>query len=93
MRRSLLRCAVASVFFLSLVSAAAEEANEIQVERPAGPSGGAMTIDLLVVRPLSFAALVIGTAISLVATPFPLVSGTTSPVYEKLVIEPYTFAI
>ena len=40
---------------------------------------------MLVVRPVSFAALVVGAAISLVATPFALASGTTSPVYEKLV--------
>ena len=57
------------------------------------PGGGAMLADLFMVRPLSFAALVIGTAASIVATPFALASGNTGKVYEKMVVEPYRYTV
>ena len=63
-------------------------------EAPAPPpSGGAMIMDLIIVRPLSFVGLVIGTGVSIVATPFALASGTTGPVYERLVVEPFDFTV
>ena len=57
------------------------------------PGGGAMIMDLILVRPLSFVGLVIGTGASIVATPFALASGTTGPLYERLVVEPFDFTI
>ena len=57
------------------------------------PSGDFMMMDLLLVRPLSFAVLIIGSGLSILATPFAAVSGTTGPVYERLVIEPFDFTV
>ena len=57
------------------------------------PGGGVILVDLVMVRPLGFAALVIGAAASIVATPFALASGSTGKVYDKLVVEPYQFSV
>ena len=57
------------------------------------PGGGVMIADLVMVRPLGFAALVIGAAASILATPFALASGSTGKVYDKLVVEPYQFSV
>jgi hypothetical protein len=57
------------------------------------PAGEVMIVDLLLVRPISFIALVLGTGVSLLATPFALASGSTGPVYERLVVEPYEFTL
>jgi len=57
------------------------------------PAGEAMIADVLIARPIGFAALVIGTAVSIVATPFALASGTTHEVYGKLVADPYNFTV
>ncbi|MGD0656491.1 MAG: hypothetical protein ABSD38_00315 [Syntrophorhabdales bacterium] len=52
-------------------------------------SGEAMVADVLIVRPISFVALVLGTGIAIVATPFALASGTTRDVYGRLVEDPF----
>jgi hypothetical protein len=63
-------------------------------EAPAPPpSAGAVVADLVLVRPLSFVGLVIGTGASIVATPFALASRTTGPLYKTLVVEPFDFTI
>lgn len=59
--------------------------------QPMVPSGEAMVVDLLIVRPFSFAALVFGAAVSIVATPFALASRTTPEVYGRLLGEPYDY--
>jgi hypothetical protein len=58
---------------------------------PVAPSGEAMVADLLLVRPVGFVALVFGAAVSIVATPFALATGTTPEVYGRLLGEPYNF--
>ena len=57
------------------------------------PSGEAMIMDFILVRPISIIALAFGASISVLATPLTLASGTTGPVYQKLVVEPYNFLI
>jgi len=57
------------------------------------PSGGVMLVDLFMVRPLGIVALALGTAASLVATPFALAGGSTGEVYDKLVADPFRFTI
>lgn len=83
------------LFFLSCLSvpALAETAivNQYETE-PVVPSGGAMMMDLLIVRPVAMAAVVLGAAVSVVATPFAAASGTTYEVYGRLVNEPFDFA-
>jgi len=57
------------------------------------PSEEAMIVDLFLVRPLGFLGLVIGTGVSIVATPFALASRSTGPLYERLVVEPFDFTL
>ncbi|MGA3173280.1 MAG: hypothetical protein ABSE25_02510 [Syntrophorhabdales bacterium] len=64
-----------------------------QEEPIPAPSGDTMIVDLFFVRPVSFLALLIGTGTSILATPFALATGTTGPVYERLVVEPYYFLV
>jgi hypothetical protein len=52
-----------------------------------------MAVDAVLVRPISIAAFFLGTALSIVATPFALASGSTGQVYRTLVAEPFNFAI
>jgi hypothetical protein len=56
-------------------------------------SGEAMAADVIVARPIGFCALVLGTAVSIVATPFALVTGTTKEVYGRLVADPFNYTI
>lgn len=56
------------------------------------PSGDAMIFDLFIIRPLAAAGFVIGTGISVLATPFALASGSTRQTYNALVTQPYDFA-
>jgi hypothetical protein len=49
---------------------------------------GAMAADLLVLRPLSLAALVAGGALFLVSLPFSTVGGNVEAAKKKLVVEP-----
>jgi hypothetical protein len=57
------------------------------------PSAAAMTADLLVVRPLSFGATFLGTAVFLVGLPVIAASQSTRQAAEKLIEDPmkYTF--
>ena len=94
MGRSLFGCAVVLAFLLSTVSVGGQEAGELYPGTPAtSPSGEAVVVDVLIVRPFSLAALVIGSAISVVALPFALASGTTGTMYNRLVVEPYSYAV
>lgn len=59
------------------------------------PSGGEMTADLLIVRPLSLAATVLGTGLFVVSLPFALLAPDgAAATAQRLVVEParYTFA-
>jgi hypothetical protein len=60
--------------------------------RDFGPTGTEMGADLALVRPLSFAANIMGIGLAVVATPFGLATGTTCQIYDKLVREPWDFA-
>ena len=57
------------------------------------PSAEAMTFDLFIMRPLSLAGTVVGTAIYIVALPFNLLTLNLAEPGRRLVVEPakYTF--
>lgn len=59
--------------------------------RRAVPSGEAMVADVLLLRPIGIVALAFGAAVSIVATPFALASGTTPEVYGRLLSDPFCF--
>ena len=60
---------------------------------PPRPDADVMILDFLLVRPLSFAGLVIGTGLAFAATPLALASGSTHEVYRRLVVQPYDFTV
>jgi len=57
------------------------------------PSAEAMTFDLFIMRPLSLAGTVVGTAVYIVALPFNLLTLNLAEPGRRLVVEPakYTF--
>ncbi len=57
------------------------------------PSGAAMAADLVLARPLGFAATLIGTVIFVVGLPFELIAGNIHDPARRLIADParYTF--
>lgn len=49
----------------------------------------AVVTDVLLVRPLGLAAVVIGTAVFIVALPFSIPSGSVGPTARVLIVEPF----
>ncbi|MFW5635726.1 MAG: hypothetical protein ACOC3A_03645 [Thermodesulfobacteriota bacterium] len=80
---------VSVLFLLPATSARAQDPFEEHKETTAG----FMILDLLLVRPASLGATVIGSAVWLVALPFTAPAGETGYSLEKLIKEPakYTF--
>jgi len=52
-----------------------------------------MALDLILVRPAGILAMIFGTAVAVIGTPFSLLGGNTKDSYQKLVVAPtrYTF--
>ena len=87
-----LRCTVlAAVAALAFSASAA--ASEAEDDSRFAPSAESMALDLFLVRPLSLAGTLIGTAVFIVATPFNLITLNFSDPARRLVLEPakYTF--
>ena len=53
----------------------------------------AMTADIIVVRPLSLAATIVGTVVFVIAVPFAALGGNTREAFDHLMVKPalYTF--
>ena len=49
------------------------------------------TVDILVVRPVSLVATVVGTAVFIVSLPFSIPSQSVGPTARTLVVEPFNF--
>jgi hypothetical protein len=81
---------VVSLAGLPMVSAmAAEAAAPAEADR----SGGAMAVDLVLLRPLGLAATVLGGVLYVVSLPFSAAGGNADEARQKLLEEPagYTF--
>ena len=52
------------------------------------PSGGAMAVDALLVRPLMVATTVVGSALFLISLPFSALGGNVDGAAHSLVVEP-----
>ena len=78
---------------LSVSTAAMSAATTYSDESNTTPGAGAMAADLVVVRPLSFAATLLGIGVFVVALPFTAASGDVSGPARRLITEParYTF--
>jgi hypothetical protein len=55
------------------------------------PSGAAMAFDLVIVRPVSFVATLVGATIFVVSLPFAAIQGEIRPAAQALVVEPARF--
>jgi hypothetical protein len=57
-----------------------------------GPTvAAAMVADVIIARPAGLVAIVLGTAVFVVALPFAAISGSVEPVARTLVAEPFEF--
>lgn len=54
-------------------------------------NAGAMTVDLLLVRPVGIVSLALGSAVFIVALPFSLLGGNTGEAAQKLIADPAKF--
>jgi len=94
-----MRALIYSIVVLSLVLCLAglpmASALAAETAGPAdeGRSGGAMAVDLVLLRPLGLAATVLGGVLYVVSLPFSAAGGNADEVRQKLVEEPagYTF--
>lgn len=55
------------------------------------PEAGEMVLDLVVVRPLGFASMILGTAAFVVSFPFTAISGSVDSAYRQLMKKPAEF--
>ena len=55
------------------------------------PSGESVAIDAILIRPVSFISIAAGLAVSVVALPFAVLSGSSSTVFRTLIEEPFAF--
>ena len=55
------------------------------------PTFGSVLSDILILRPLGIAGMALGTAATVVATPFALPSGSMGDVGRTLIVAPYDF--
>src|SRR5688572_22699728 len=77
----------------ALAFCAAAPASDDPLEPDTAPTAEQMAVDLIVVRPLSLAGTVLGTAIFIVALPFNALTLNFSDPARRLILEPakYTF--
>jgi len=75
---------VISFVFISPVCAA-------NIDEPFEGTAGAMTFDLILMRPIGLAATIVGTAVFIVSLPFSALGGNSEAAQEKLVKEPFFF--
>jgi hypothetical protein len=56
-------------------------------------NGGKMAVDIVLVRPISFVASVLGAGLFIVSLPFSALGGNVGPAWSKMVVAPgkYTF--
>ncbi len=87
-----------ATFALAADYAAPADAGQQAVQADEGnkPGGSAVLLDVIIVRPLSFGSLILGSAVWLIAAPFALMADGTEgvkTVSRPLVVEPakYTF--
>ena len=55
------------------------------------PSAEAITLDVVLIRPVGILSLAAGTGIFVISSPFAIITGSTKTAAKKLVVEPYKF--
>ncbi|MBA4284314.1 MAG: hypothetical protein C0434_02125 [Xanthomonadaceae bacterium] len=80
-----------AVLSLAAASASAQDGTGYEATIGGAPSAAAMTVDLLVARPLGLAATVIGTVVFVASLPFQALAGNVADPARALVAEPAKF--
>ena len=55
------------------------------------PSAEAITLDVVLIRPVGILSLAAGTGIFVISSPFAIITGSTKTAAKKLIVEPYKF--
>ncbi|WP_293373648.1 hypothetical protein [Nevskia sp.] len=80
-----------AVLSLAAATASAQDSSGYEETTAGSPSAAAMTVDLLVARPLGLVATVLGTVVFVASLPFQALAGNVSDPARKLVAEPAKF--
>lgn len=93
MNRPLRNTLLAAVAALAFCAPAIASDTDGEDDSRFAPSAESMALDLVLVRPLSLAGTILGTAVFIIATPFNLLTLNFSDPARRLVLEPakYTF--
>jgi len=86
-KQSMVFFLVAALAFIPFTTSALAQSKQLTQEN----SAGAMTADLLLVRPVGIVACVLGSAVFVVSLPFSLLGGNSGESAQKLVAEPAKF--
>lgn len=86
-KQSMVFFLIAALVFIPFTTTALAESKTVTQEN----SAGAMTVDLLLVRPVGIVSCVLGSAVFVVALPFSLLGGNTGESAKKLIVEPAKF--
>jgi len=86
-KRSMVFFLIAALVFIPFTTSALAQSETVTQDN----SAGAMTIDLLLVRPVGIVSCVLGAAVFVVAIPFSLLGGNTGESAKKLIAEPAKF--
>ncbi len=86
-KRSITFFLIATLVFVPFATsvAAADQTQDDEI------SAGAMTIDLLLVRPVGIVSVVFGTAVFIVSLPFSALGGNAGNAAKKLVAAPFNY--
>ncbi len=86
-KRSITFFLIATLVFVpfATTAAAADQTKDDEI------SAGAMTVDLLFVRPVGIVSVVFGTAVFIVSLPFSALGGNAGNAAKKLVAAPISF--
>jgi len=88
MRKTILALAAAASLSMATTPALADEYGD---SISAAPSPEAMAFDLVVIRPLGFAATVVGTVLFVASLPIDLIAWNVKDPAHRLVVEPARF--
>lgn len=90
-KKSLMACVLTIALILSPLCALAEKADQESYKESNDPM--AMTLDLVIARPVGLVAMLAGTVLFVVSVPFSALGGNTEEAWDSLVVSPaeYTF--
>jgi len=91
MKSTALSLAAAALLLSTAAGAAGGNNASFNSENDTTPSSGAIAVDILVLRPLSFAGTILGTAVFVAGLPFEALAGDVSGPAKRLVVEPAKF--